>query len=181
MAEDHGPTTLDEIQDEDVRLRAMNERRTEWWMANLNYLPIHHFRQDINKLCYELSTFPTAKRLTEIIREVEATMTHTVEQEIRQEHELYYGKDVVDWKKYEGRQVMGGYLSGYTLYLSKLLSIHVRGRKDVDRVALWTAIESVYTKCYGRPGDWYDKDVQRLHAVMRCLRRRRDGASRTSE
>lgn len=170
-------TAFDEIQDEDDRVRAMNERRTEWWMANFDYLPIHHFRQKMRKYCYELSTFPTAKRLTEIIRDVDSTFTNDVEQEIRREFEFYYGKGIIEWASYTNQQIVGGYLSDYKLYLSKLMSVYVRGRKDLDHALLWTAIDKVYSKCFGRQGDWYDAELERIHKIMTELRRRRDESS----
>lgn len=181
MEEQSAFATFDAIQDEDDRVRAINERRTEWWMADLDYLPVHHFRKRMRKVCYELSTYPTPKRLTEILQEIQTTFTTDVEQEIQQEHEFYYGRGLIDWRHYDNRLVLGGYLSDYKLCLTKLLSILIRGRKELDHQALWSTIQFIYTKCFHRPSDWQEDELQRIRDIMQHLRKTRGESWQTCE
>lgn len=170
--------TNDEIQDEDDRLRSANELRREWWMADMDYLPIHFFRKDMKKVCYELSTFPSAKRLTEILQDIPSKWTSGMCESFDEEYEFYYGNGLIDWNAYKGRQVMGGYVADMTMLLSKLLCIYVRRTQGIDRGALWNMIDTVYMKFFDRPRDWPDDNLDRIDVIMHRLRK--DGGSRTS-
>lgn len=165
--------TYDEVQDEDDRYRAMNKRRTEWWMADLDYLPIHFFRKNMRKFCYELSTKNVSrKRMMEIIQNVEAMWTEQMKAEFRDEYEFSYGPGVIDWSSYQGRLVQGGYMTDLKLYLAKLLCVYVQCGTTQDRQTLWQSICRVHDTFFRSQRCWKDDELDRFDHIILTIRRR---------
>jgi len=137
----------------------------EWWKADLAYLPIHHFKKEMEECLYEMSIYPTWKRLQEIMEEVEERLTKEVITEFHLEYEFVYGEGIItDWMSQP--IVQTGYIDILQRYIAKLLVLYSTPRKEYILPTLKNYILQFHSKFFSRPRHWNDTNLDSIHLLL---------------
>jgi hypothetical protein len=148
---------------EDDETTASYYVRSEWWKADLDYLPLHRFQKHLKSTCLELNGSPPLRRVVDICHEITSFISSDMTREIEMEYAYYYDKDIIQWKDHT--LVQTGYLEYLKHLLTKLLRIHVKEPHDDIR----QFIVKFHDSWFKKPRYWDDEDLTRLQDIVAQL------------
>lgn len=144
-----------------------NECINEWWKANLDYKPIHYFKNTITHGCQTLSDIKNLdlRIISLIINDVISVITPIMIEEYRKEYNFFYGKGIINLNNTTITQT--GYIDGLKEYLSKMIRIYIDG--FYGNKMIFNHIKEIHDKFFTKKRYWIDIELDRINNIMKSL------------